>query len=350
MSHCPDDGKPLVARGAELSCPGCGGSCLSLAELEKAAPGVREQLGVETRETSGAFTRTRLCPGCGAVMAPLRMARLEAWLEHCTACELYWADRQDRRTLQMLSKREARRSVVASMPEKERQELARELAVVPETGPSLSPVHTTLAMLGLPVVTRTEGGRTPVLTWALAVVLVAIFLYGRGDPSFLSEMGFHSDEPSVLAALTANLVHFGWLHLLGNVYFLIAFGDGVEQKMSRPMMLGAFVLGGAVATAVDGLLSTHPTLTAGSSAGVAVVMGACFVLQPRARVVIRMVIQVPIWAFAVMESGFQLLMMLLDVEGVAWAAHLAGLVIGIWLGVVLRWGRGKPQPGPAAAR
>lgn len=340
MNGCPDDGKQLISTpGAALTCPVCGGAYLSVEEIEAAAPSLHAELTLETRAESGAFARTRRCPACNAAMVPFRLGPLEAWVERCPSCELYWFERQDRHSLQMLARRRAMQSAVAGMSEVERQELARDLAAAHEATPELSPMHAGLAMLGLPVVTRTEGARTPALTWALAVALAAVFIYGHGNPDFIAQMGFHSDAPSALAALTANFAHFGWLHLLGNIYFLVAFGDGVEQKMPRPLMLGAFVLGGALAIATEGLLSARPTLTAGASAGVAVVMGACFVLQPRARVVTRVagaVLQVPIWAFAVLEIGFQLLMVFLQVGGVAWVAHLAGLALGIMLGVSLR--------------
>ena len=124
--------------------------------------------------------------------------------------------------------------------------------------------------------------------------------------------------------------HAGVAHLIGNVYFLLAFGDGVEQRAPRWLLALAFVVLGVGVLLIDAAL--HPaSVLIGASGGVAAVIGACIVLQPRAQVAIKL------WplAFRLSMRGFffaalalQALLGALHVAGVAWTAHLLGLAFG----------------------
>ncbi|MHB8873714.1 MAG: rhomboid family intramembrane serine protease, partial [Myxococcaceae bacterium] len=341
MANCPDDGRALDAEptGA-LVCPGCGGAALAESDLEAQ---VRDALSIETRESSGAFARERRCPSCEAPMAPWRIARMDAWLERCPSCGLYWLERQDRRTVAQLGKRRALSEAVKTLKPSERAELARDLATSAGEYPlELSPVHAALASFGLPVVTRKDGDRTPFGTWALAVALVALFIAGKlfdeGDP-LVSVLGYHSAAPTVLSAFSANFAHFGLLHLLGNVYFLLAFGDGVEQRVPTAALVASFAGLGTLAIFLEGAVASGPVLVAGASGGIAALMGACIVLQPRARVVTALrgrIFQLPLWVYGLLELGYQTLMLASGAKGTAWTAHLAGMVMGVALGLAVR--------------
>ena len=171
--------------------------------------------------------------------------------------------------------------------------MAREIAA--ETAeaapdPELPLVHGLLARFALPVVTRIRRERMPVVTWALALALVVVFiseLRGGGLDAAIARLGYGPAHRGLWIAVTATFAHAGWWHLLGNVYFLLAFGDGVEQRAPRWLLPPAFILAGAAALLVDGAL--HPSaVLVGASGGVAAVIGACVVLQPRAQVAIHL--------------------------------------------------------------
>lgn len=225
--------------------------------------------------------------------------------------------------------------------------LRKNSAAAESTGSGVTPTHAVLALLGFPVVTGTERMREPLATWLLALGLVAVyagqFAFGSLDET-LPLLGYRAHDGVAIQLFTAVIAHAGWLHLLGNVYFLVAFGDGVEQYLPRWLLLSAFFVLGAVTLAIDAATSDSEALFVGASGGVAVFMGACAVLQPRATVVTRIVIfVVPIrivWYIA-MEVAFQAFMVWRGVPGVAWVAHLAGLGLGIALGAAARivWGR-----------
>jgi membrane associated rhomboid family serine protease len=81
---------------------------------------------------------------------------------------------------------------------------------------------------------------------------------------------------------TAMFMHAGWLHIVGNMVFLWAFGPEIEDAMGRPRYLSFYLLSGLVASvaqiaAMPG--STVPNL--GASGAIAGVMGAFLITYPR---------------------------------------------------------------------
>src|SRR5262249_17114786 len=100
--------------------------------------------------------------------------------------------------------------------------------------------------------------RPPLFTWGVGAVLVAAFLLIRaaGDDAWRALAWIPSEPWRVggLTIVTNFFVHGSWLHLLGNLYFLLVFGRGVEGRIGRARM-GLLLL---VATLVGNVL--HPAL------------------------------------------------------------------------------------------
>lgn len=346
MPRCPHDAQELQPTQAGLLCGRCGGAWRAAEELGQAA----SVLAPETRTGSAAFKQTRPCPECGAVLAPWRIGQLEAWADRCPGCERFWLEKQDLRSLELLTKRAARETAYKSFDPSERAAMARDLALASEgDGYPLSTFHKALAWCGLPVIRRTQGSRTPTATWLLALLLVVIFV--ALGPDAAAQWGYHPATPSVADALSANFIHFGLWHLVGNLYFLLAFGDGVEQRLWRPALLALFLFAGAASLALDGLVQPDVEVIAGASGGIAALMGACVVLQPQSQVVTDLagfVVRVPIWGYGLLELAFQALMAALGLPGVAWVAHVAGLLLGGLAGAGLRATRLQLSPRPGA--
>ncbi len=147
----------------------------------------------------------------------------------------------------------------------------------------------------------------------------------------------HQEVPFPWTILTAMFVHGGWLHVLGNMWFLWIFGDNVEDAMGRPRFAAFYVVCG-LAAALSQVLVTPSSAApmVGASGAIAGVLGAYLVLYPRARVrclwiliVFITFVDVPAWAllglwfisqfFVPMESG------------VASMAHVGGFVAGLML-------------------
>lgn len=150
-----------------------------------------------------------------------------------------------------------------------------------------------------------------------------------------------------LTLLTCTFLHGGWMHFLGNMWFLHIFGDNVEDRFGHFGYV-LFYLGCGVAASAAHLLtnasSTMPTI--GASGAIAGVMGAYLYLYPRANVVALvpiifflqvMVVPAPlfliIWfAMQFFEGTFAITSQ--STGGVAWWAHIGGFAAGFvvaWL-------------------
>lgn len=350
MSSCPIDSAALSPQGAGEGCPRCGGLWIDASGLDGLGPGAaNDLLAPETRTDAPPYRTTWHCPDCEAVLAPWRLGGMEAWALRCPSCERLWLGKLEQRTLKLLTRRTAVERAVQSFSPDERREMASDLAQASlGAGYALSPVHQWMARLGLPVVLRTQGTRSPLVTWLLALALTA--LYVLGGPDAPARYGFHPAAPTLAQAVSANFVHFGVLHLVGNLYFLLAFGDGVEQRIPGWGLLALFVAAGTAALAFDGLIHPDATVIAGASGGIAALMGACIVVQPQAKVAVSFfalegsVARWPIWAWGALELVFQALMALFGIPGTAWMAHVAGMGLGAVAGLVIRaWPRPSGQ-------
>jgi membrane associated rhomboid family serine protease len=167
----------------------------------------------------------------------------------------------------------------------------------------------------------------------------------------------------LLSVVTSLFLHGGWLHILGNMLFLWVFGDNVEDRLGHAGYLAFYLLGGIVATMVQGLAdATSVVPVVGASGAVAAVLGAYIVYYPRATVNVVIpffiLIFIPIPVPAIVMIGLWFVQNLLGGfatvgatatpnEGIAWFAHIGGFLWGmatVWL-FLRRIGRRPPRWG-----
>lgn len=145
--------------------------------------------------------------------------------------------------------------------------------------------------------------------------------------------------------LTSLFLHGGWLHLIGNMWFLWLFGDNVEDRMGHARFLVFYLLSGIAAGITHVALhpgSTVPTI--GASGAISGVMGAYLLLFPQAQVVVLVPIFffIDIWVIpAFLYLGVWFMLQLVSgtlaisapgtFAGVAFWAHVGGFVAGIVL-------------------
>src|SRR5216110_4054847 len=85
--------------------------------------------------------------------------------------------------------------------------------------------------------------------------------------------------------LTSMFIHAGWLHFLGNMWYLWIFGDNVEDRLGHFRYLLFYLLCGVVAAVAHIWMNPASMLpTLGASGAIAGVMGAYFVLYPRSQI------------------------------------------------------------------
>jgi membrane associated rhomboid family serine protease len=337
---CSFDGVALDAAG---DCRRCGAGWRTQTDLVARGASAYARLAPDETDTAGP-SRALACPACRTTLAPWKLDTLEVWLYRCPSCAGWLCPRGTPATLARLDAQLRRQAAFASFSPEERAAMAREIAAEAAESapdPELPPVHAVLALLGLPVVRRVRRERLPVATWGLALVLIAVFVgeaRGAGVDAAIARLGYGPSNRGLWAALTATFAHAGVMHLIGNVYFLLAFGDGVEQRAPRWLLAPAFVAIGVGAIMLDGAL--HPaSVLVGASGGVAAVIGACMVLQPRAQVAIRLwplAFRLSMRGFFFVALALQAVMGAVHVPGVAWTAHLAGLTLGAAGAALLR--------------
>ncbi|HYJ09860.1 MAG TPA: rhomboid family intramembrane serine protease, partial [Polyangiaceae bacterium] len=93
------------------------------------------------------------------------------------------------------------------------------------------------------------------------------------------------DPINLLTPLTSMFLHGGWLHLIGNMWFLWLFGNNVEDSMGHFRYLTFYILCGVAAAAAQTLVNPSSAIPmVGASGAISGVMGAYIVLYPKVRV------------------------------------------------------------------
>ena len=212
---------------------------------------------------------------------------------------------------------------------------------------------------------------TPVVTIGLIVANALVWIWevgGRGIDYHVAADGYYPCAvqgpceavqvgTSVFAhhlpwyegAFTSMFMHGGWVHIIGNMLFLWIFGNNVEDALGKVRFLLWYLAGGLAATALQtfvtlsfGTVRDASIPNIGASGAIAAVLGAYFVLLPRARVLTAIVLgfffflrEIPavwflgIWiALQLWQGGFGLTHPS-STGGVAVFAHIGGFAFGL---------------------
>lgn len=215
---------------------------------------------------------------------------------------------------------------------------------------------------------RVETRRRARIPWAtigLTLVCIACFiaLLLMGEPARLNVLRtwgtvpaeiFHGGQwtwRTLLAArpetlFTALVMHADWLHLIGNLIFLLIFGFAAERALGSLRFFALFTLCGAFANLVGAFtLGETRAPIIGASGAVSAIVGAYLALFPRARLGLVLplglfleFVRVPASALIGFWALLQVLFSLVGPEfgAVAWMVHLAGFLSGTAYAVASR--------------
>ena len=199
----------------------------------------------------------------------------------------------------------------------------------------------------------------PLITITIIALNILVYLYqlsmsAEELTTFLFEYGAIPDRlthpffqnsfspktiPSVLTIFTAMFLHGGLIHLLGNMLYLWIFGKNVEDFLGHLKFIIFYLISGFFAALIHTFSDINSAIPMiGASGAIAGILGAYFILFPRANVstlfifiVFIKIIKVP----AVLILGLWFLVQLLNAgsEGgsVAWYAHVGGFLTGVFL-------------------
>ena len=205
--------------------------------------------------------------------------------------------------------------------------------------------------------------RPPVVTYALIVVNIVVFLFqilsGPYEESLVYQFAlipanFYTGVGlgDLTDIFTSMFMHAGLAHIGGNMLYLWIFGDNVEDSMGRGRFLVFYLVGGLVASLAHIFTNANSVIpTVGASGAIAAVLGAYLILFPQSRVLTL----VPLGFFlrittipAIFVLGLWFVLQLFqgvltiggpDVGGVAFWAHIGGFVTGLVLAKIL----GQPR-------
>lgn len=210
----------------------------------------------------------------------------------------------------------------------------------------------------IPLKVDARGSRRVLVTWLFGTMCIAVLLrlvtvpapvatdlmYRLAVvPSRLWTHGLLSEE--ALTVFTSTFLHAGWIHLVGNMWFLAVFGPSVESRLGWFRTALLMVVAGSTGAVVFAAMHPHSGVPlVGASGAIAGLLGAQLVIAPRARVTsmvpalisievatLPVVFVVGLWfATQVVSQVASVASATGNVE-VAWIAHIAGFATGTLL-------------------
>jgi len=172
-----------------------------------------------------------------------------------------------------------------------------------------------------------QGGNRFVYTWS---AIPARITHGQHTVTLISSM----------------FMHAGWMHIIGNMVFLWAFGPEIEDAMGPLRYLAFYLLGGIVASVAQiAAMSSSTVPNLGASGAIAAVMGAFLITYPRDKIrtllllgwfitvtVIPASVLIGIWFLIQLFSQVGSVVAAQSGGGVAYMAHVGGFIFGAVIG------------------
>lgn len=171
---------------------------------------------------------------------------------------------------------------------------------------------------------------------------------------------YHGPFPIVLTLFTSMFLHAGFLHLLGNMWFLVVFARNVECALGHGRFLFFYVLCGTVGGMAHVLSEPHSIIPClGASGAISGVMGAYVAIHPLNKVKVWLgwwfgaidlpaLVVVGVWFLGQYVYAFLSLEHAAFRDGVAYWDHVGGFVTGlvfVWATILyLKWQLAREVP------
>lgn len=363
MFICPNCKVRLVKSRADVGvlwvCPSCGGRSMTVSLLRKKIS--RDTVNALWQVArAGEHPHKRRCPACDKAMVEIPVPGRShiQYIDVCKTCLLIWFDPREYESLPGIQIKPLPED---SLSQDVREKLAiRQLEAIrkkalgsdwggdmPDEGWKHIP-----ALLGMPV--EYEAGyfeRLPWLTWLLALVVTTVSILAFFDlDNAVQEFGLIPAKFGRyygLTFLTSFFLHGGIFHLLGNMYFLIVFGDNVEDFLGKWRLLALVLLATVVGDAAHIMADPASTIPCiGASGGISGVLAYYALKFPRARLGVLIGIyfrfrwiRMPAYAMFLIWIGIQVLgthAQLAGFSNVSSLAHLGGASVGFVFWTITR--------------
>ncbi len=354
MLACPACGDRLRREqdgGVVHRCARCGGVSMTVALVRRRGVDPRAVARVWQSVRGGSVDPQRACPHCRRPMqqAPAVDTHGDRFVvDGCVTCLCLWFDHGELEGLP-----EAEEQTEPELPAEARRLLAvAQVSRVRRGADDEAPVagwQWVPMILGMPAELSSRPlNRLPLVTWTLAA-LCALALVATWSrlPEVIAAWGLIPTEwtrRGGLTLLTSFFLHGGLLHLLSNAYFLVVFGDNVEDLLGHGRFLALVVLSALAGDIAHGMLDPTGTIpVVGASGGIFGVVAFYAVSFPKARMGFLFyfrVVRVPVIGLVLLYGALQALGAYLQTEGirggVSHLAHIGGAVVGIAAGLWTR--------------
>jgi membrane associated rhomboid family serine protease len=211
-----------------------------------------------------------------------------------------------------------------------------------------------------PLSDSVKASKFPYMMWLLIAVNVIVFIYELMTPNINSFINHYALVPSqinfnnyitLIPFVTAIFLHGGFLHILSNMWFLFIFGDNVEEALSPFGFLLLFLISGILGNVFQYAIMPHSSIPIlGASGAIAGVLGCYYKLYPYSKVktlififffVTILDLSAPLilgyWFLLQLISGIgSLTQTSADQGGIAFFAHVAGFIVGIFAAKMIK--------------
>lgn len=205
--------------------------------------------------------------------------------------------------------------------------------------------------------------RTPYINYLLIATNILVFVFAQGlgtNETFLASFAAVPEEilsnrdivggglkatpiPVYGTIITSMFMHGGFWHIIGNMMYLLIFGDNLENVMGHKKYLLFYMLCGILATLSHVWISSYTntglyTPCVGASGAIAGVLGGYILLFPKNKIRIFLIpfiirvnafIALGLWIALQLIEGWGA--MGREGSGIAYAAHVGGFAAGLVL-------------------
>jgi len=166
------------------------------------------------------------------------------------------------------------------------------------------------------------------------------YYFGFKPASFF----YNFDKPTffpILTLFTSLFMHGGWMHLIGNMMYLVIFADNIEDVFGKKKFILFYLFSGIFASFSQALLNLSSDVPMiGASGAIAGVLGAYLFYFPKAKILVLVpffiffTLRIPASILLIFWFIFQFLNLSNIESSVAWMAHIGGFIFGYIFSII----------------
>lgn len=366
---CVELEKDFFEKTVTFRCPSCRGRMLTISGLRSLCS---DKKFVNLLWSTAQHGYAETGPACGSCMHTMRrvtlpLAGTALEVDLCNKCQFIWFDPTELERIPLPVK-----DAEEKLPQK-----AREILAMHQLQQSSERINQSIggtyhsddmpdygwqyiaALFRLPVELDSPScSKRPILTWIMALICLGAFILTFPHlRSTVDQWGFIPSEWTRhygLTLITSMFLHGSVVHLLGNLYFLVIFGDNVEDLLGKWKYLCLFLISGLSASFLHALFDARSTIPCIGASGFISGIIACYaVCLPRVKLSFMIFprvflfamsrynwLAIPAWGAFGIWIVFQIVMAALESKsnsgGVAYMAHIGGAIPGLLFGAVYR--------------